>query len=323
MKKKTPAKRKTSPKGKASAPEFNFTRALMRGHVSYDATVGKWWEERAADEPHARAYRHAAEYTRDAVRAALARSKKKVASPLIVDFACGGGHYLLELARLMPEARIVGLDGSKKLLALTAARCEAAGIEAAVTTGDKAFEAKGPRVRLVRTNLPNFKLPQGKADAVAFVFPNIAPGPDDQALYDRNGYLNRADNAVGTMLARFREMDPEDEVSTEDPELRLDGMMTDRVLARNIRGFLKKGGTWIKVDYANALRSELTDLSQWRCLFSEAALEIPIKGLHSERLFKAGGNVFRRSTVILDVYHQTKDPSDKVGGYFITDFEAL
>ena len=68
----------------------------MRGHVSYDATVGKWWEERAADEPHARAYRHAAEYTRDAVRAALARSKKKVASPLIVDFACGGGHFLLE-----------------------------------------------------------------------------------------------------------------------------------------------------------------------------------------------------------------------------------
>src|SRR5690606_38806634 len=120
-------------------PDFDFTRALLRGHVSYDATVGKWWEERAADDAHRRAYRHAAEYTRDAVRKALKKSKVKVASPLIVDYACGGGHYLLELARLMPEARIVGLDGSKKLLALTAARCGAAGIAAEVTTGAKAF----------------------------------------------------------------------------------------------------------------------------------------------------------------------------------------
>lgn len=323
MKKKSAAKKNAK---KTSAPEFNFTRALARGHISYDATVGRWWEERSADDAHKRAYRHAAEYTRDAVRKALKASKKKVAAPLIVDYACGGGHYLLELARLMPEAHIVGLDGSKKLLALTAARCEAAGVTATVFADTKAadaFAAKGPRVRLLRTNLPNFKLPQGKADAVAFVFPNIAPGPKDQPIYDRNGYLNRADNAVGTMLARFREMDPEDEVSVEDPELRLDGMLTDRVLARNIRGFLKKGGTWIKVDYANALRSELTDLSQWRCLFAEGALEMPIKGFKSEHLFTLKGNDFRRSTVILDVYHQTKDPSDKTGGYFVTDFEAV
>ncbi|HLU70363.1 MAG TPA: class I SAM-dependent methyltransferase, partial [Fibrobacteria bacterium] len=200
-------------------PDFNFTRALLRGHVSYDATVGTWWESRAADTAHARAYRHVAEYTRDAVTAALKKAKPKNASPLIVDYACGGGHYLLELARLMPQARIVGLDGSRKLLALAAARCEAAGIDAALVPAEEAFAALGPRVRLVRTTLPNFKLPKGQADAVAFVFPNIAPGPNDQALFDRNGYLNRADTAVGTMLARFREMDPEDEVSTEDPEL--------------------------------------------------------------------------------------------------------
>lgn len=303
--------------------DFNFTRALARGHVSYDATVGTWWEHRSADDAHKRAYRHSAEHTRDSVRKALKRNKVKTSSPLIVDYACGGGHYLLELARLMPEARIVGLDGSKKLLALTAARCEAAGISAAITTGDKAFAPGGPRVRLVRTNLPNFKLPAGKADAVAFVFPNIAPGPDDQPLYDRNGYLNRGDAAVAKMLARFREMDPEDEVTTEKPALLFDGYMTERVLARNIRRFLKPGGLWIKVDYANALRSELTELSQWRCLFAECALETPIKGLQSEVLFKLRDNVFRKSSVILDVYHQTKDPSDKTGGYFITEFGAV
>jgi SAM-dependent methyltransferase len=309
--------------------DIDFTRALARGHVSYDATVGTWWEKQSADDAHKRAYRHAAEYTRDHLRKSLkakidgkAGAKAAPTSPLVVDYACGGGHFLLELARLMPEARIVGLDGSKKLLALTAARCEAAGITAAIVPGSKAFDAKGPRIRLVRTNLPNFKLPAGKADAVAFVFPNIAPGPDDQPLYDRNGYLNRADGAVAKLLARFREMDPEDEVTREKPDIAFDGYMTERVLSRNIRGFLKKSGLWIKVDYANALRNELTELSQWRCLFSECALELPIKGLKSEVLFNIRDNVFRRSSVILDVYHQTKDPSDKTGGYFITKFEA-
>src|SRR5690606_26322521 len=109
--------------------DFNFTRALLRGAVSYDATVGAWWESQAADEAHKRAYRHAAEYVRDTLR------KARVKSPLIVDYACGGGHFMLELLRLMPDARVVGLDGSKKLLALTAARCEAAGVDAAVLPG--------------------------------------------------------------------------------------------------------------------------------------------------------------------------------------------
>jgi SAM-dependent methyltransferase len=296
--------------------DFDFTRALARGHVSYDAKVGSWWEGRAADAPHARAYRHSAEYLRDALK------KAKVKAPVIVDYACGGGHFLMELARLIPDARIVGLDGSKKLLALTAARCEASGISAAIVNGSQAFAAGGPRVRLVRTNLPNFNLPKGKADAVAFVFPNIAPGPDDQPLYDRNGYLNRGDAAVAKMLARFREMDPEDEVTTDEPDILFDGYMTERVISRNVRALLKPKGLWIKVDYANALRSELTELSQWRCLFSECALEAPIKGLKSEVLFRIKDNVFRRSSVILDVYHQTRDPSDKTGGYFITKFEA-
>ncbi|HEX2613658.1 MAG TPA: class I SAM-dependent methyltransferase, partial [Fibrobacteria bacterium] len=128
--------------------EFDFTRALARGRASYDAKVGQWWELRAADAPHARAYRHTAEYLRDALR------KARVRSPLIVDFACGGGHFLLELARLIPDARIVGLDGSRKLLALSQARCEAAGISAAELPAAKAFAAGGPRVRLLRTNLP-------------------------------------------------------------------------------------------------------------------------------------------------------------------------
>jgi hypothetical protein len=217
----------------------------------------------------------------------------------------------------------VGLDGSKKMLALTMQRCALKGVSADLRPADLAFAPAGPQVRLVQTKLPNFKLPRGKADAVAFVFPNIAPSPSDQGLFDRNGYLNRADSVVGRMLARFREMDPEDEVTNEKPEFLFDGFMTERVLSRNIRGFLKKGGLWFKVDYANAPRAELSQLSQWRSLFSECALGEAIKEKKAEQLFALRGNDFRRSSVILDVYHQTKDPSDKTGGYFVTEFEAV
>ena len=297
--------------------KFDFNRALLRGHVCYDAGVGQWWESQAADGAHRSAYRTIAEYIRDKMQAA------KIKSPLIVDYACGGGFVLLQLAKLLPEARLVGLDGSKKLLALAQSRLEAQGVSCATLPAKDAFAAHGPRVRLIQTLLPNFKLPKGKADAVAFVFPNIAPGPDDQPLYDRNGYLNRADVAVAKMLARFREMDPEDEVTTEDPQILFDGYMTERVLARNVHGLLKPRGQWIKVDYANALRSELSDLSQRRHLFCECALESDVKGKYSEQLFALRDNVFRRSKVILDVYHQTRDESDKTGGYFITAFEGL
>ena len=297
--------------------EFDFTRALARGHVSYDATVGAWWDNQSTDKAHQRAYRHIAESVRDSVR------KKKIKSPLIVDYACGSGHFLIELAKLLPEARIVGLDGSKKMLGLTLQRCAHKGVSAETLPADLAFASAGPQVRLVQTKLPNFKLPQGKADAVAFVFPNIAPSPSDQGLFDRNGYLNRADSVVGQMLARFREMDPEDEVTNEKPEFLFDGYMTERVLSRNVRGFLKKGGLWFKVDYANAPRSELSQLSQWRSLFSECALGEAIKEKKAAQLFELRGNDFRRSTVILDVYHQTKDESDKTGGYFVTEFEAV
>lgn len=301
---------------KKKAPEFDFTRALARGHVSYDAGVGQWWESQAADLPHRRAYRWLAEYTRDKIRAA------KIKSPLIVDFACGGGFFLLQLADLLPEARLVGLDGSHKLLALAQARLQAKGVTCAALTGDEAFASKGPRVRLVQTKLPNFNLPQGKADAVAFVFPNIAPSTADLPVYDRNGFRNPKDVAVATLLSRYREMDPEDEVTKDDPATLYDGFLTDRVVARNIRSFLKPGGLWFKVDYANAARSELSQLTQWRSLFCEGALEEPIGEKSCDALFSLKDNVFKRSGVILDVYHQTKDPSDKTGGYFMTMFEA-
>jgi SAM-dependent methyltransferase len=293
-----------------------FEKHFKKGHRSYDSQVGDWWDWRATDGPHRAAYRHVI----DAMQRYY-RGKKKTPR-LLVDYACGGATFLTLLAQAFPKTRIVGLDGSKHMLRKAAERMEAQGFDAAVVDAEKAFESQGPRIRLAQTRLPNFKLKQGLCDGVAFVFPNITAVAADQPYYDKHGYKNPKDVAVGRMLARFREMDPEDEVGEVDPDERFDGLMTERVVARHIRSLLRKGSPWFKVDYANATRSVLSELTQQRSLFSECALEVPIKDKKSEVLFHYVKDEFKRSRVILDVYHQTRDPSDKTGGYFVTWFDA-
>ncbi len=297
--------------------KIDFDKALLKGRKCYDQEVGAWWDAQSTNAAHQKAYKNVCEHMAKELKG---HSK---ASPFILDYACGNGYLLSLLAQRLPKARIVALDGSSKMLGLAQARLEKLGIEAGWVSSARSFDSKGPRVRLVQCQLPNFKLPKGKADAAIFLFPNITFSSNDQDEYDRNGYKNRKDVAVCTVLARLREMDPEDETGVNVPQEQFDSLMTDRVIARNIRQALRKGGTWVKVDYANAAREELSELTQWRTLFSEGALEKPIKELTSERFFSYQGNTFYRSSVILDVFEQTGDPSDKTGGYFISAFKAI
>jgi SAM-dependent methyltransferase len=318
-------------KAKTQHDEIDFEKILLRGRKSYDSAVGDWWESRANNPSHRKAYGEIAAYMGSrCAKAGLApaglrtaASRRGGAAPrCIVDYACGSGHFLLALARRFPQARIVALDGSIKMLARAQARLAAAGHEAGFVDPKRSFDAAGPRIRLVETRLPNFSLPQGKADAVAFLFPNLTCGPNDQEYYDRHGYKRPDDVKVAKVLARLREMDPEDEVTTGDPVELLDGLMTERVIGRNIRGLLKPKGLWFKADYANARREELSHLTQLRTLFGEGALEAPVKDLYAKTFFRFLHHNFYRSQVILDVYHQTKDPTDKTGGYFVSAFEA-
>jgi SAM-dependent methyltransferase len=294
-----------------------FDKHFRRGHKSYDSQVGDWWEWRASDAPHRTAYKHV-------ISCMQGYFRRKGRTPrLLVDYACGSATFLAHLAEAFPKTRIVGLDGSKRMLERATERLAKSGLEADVIAVEKAFENQGPRIRMAQTRLPNFALPQGRCDGVAFVFPNIAAVPSDQPYYDKHGYKNAKDTVVGKMLARFREMDPEDEVSVIDPDERFDGLMTERVVARNIRGLLRKNFPWFKVDYANGYRRELAQLTQWRSLFTEGALSEPIKEKHSEVFFKYRKDEFKKSRVILDVFHQTNDPTDKTGGYFVTWFDAV
>ena len=295
---------------------IDFDNLLIKGVKSYEREVGDWWVKQSEDGAHRRAYDTIARH----VAATLAAGKLR--RPLVVDYACGNGRLLERLARHLPEARIVGLDGAKKLLALTAERLTALGHDAAVCTPRVAFGRAGPRIRLVHTLLPTFRMPRHQADAVVFCFPNITKADSDQALYDRHGYLNRPDTVVAKLLSRFREMDPEDEVETMSPEELLDDLLSNRVISRDLRALLKKRGGLVRVEYANGTREELSELSQWRFFFSEGALEQPVKDERAEAFFRFDGNRYYRSKVILDVYHQTRDESDKTGGYYIADYTA-
>ena len=295
---------------------IDFEKLFLKGRTSYDTAIGDWWDQQSCDGPHRKAYADVAAHGFDRMRAA------RIQPDLLVDYACGSGHFLAALAARFPKSRIIALDGSAKMLALAGERLAQAGHEADRVAKPRAFDARGPRIRLVETSLPNFSLPAGKAAAVFFVFPNLTPAPDDQEYYDRHGYKNRADGKVCTVLARLREMDPEDEVNTVKPKELYESLLTDRVVSRNLRGLLRKGGALFKVDYANAPREELSPLTHMRSLFVEGALEEPVKELRSEAFFRYVGNRFRRSQVILDVYHQTKDPTDRTGGYFVSEFTA-
>ena len=117
-------------------------------------------------------------------------------------------------------------------------------------------------------------------------------------------------------------MDPEDEVNTMKPAEMYEGLVTDRVISRNLRHLLKRGGSCFKVDYANAHRDELARCTHRRSLFVEGVWR-KRSGSSERGLLPLMGNDFHKCQVILDVYHQTKDPSDKTGGYFTSEFKAV
>ncbi len=296
---------------------IDFDKLFLKGHKSYDTAIGDWWEGQASNGAHRKSHLAVAEHVADRLKRAGKQPR------WLVDYGCGSGLFLTVLANRFPKARIVALDGSRKMLDRAAVRLALAGHDFGSVEPKDSFAARGPRVRLVKTPLPNFSLPAGKADAVIFLFPNLTPAPGDQKYYDKHGYKNRDDVKLCKVLARLREMDPEDETAKPDPEGMFDGLMTDRVISRNLRSLCKKGGACFKVDYANAHRDELSPLTHMRSLFVEGAMAEDWKGLKSEVFFRYVGNKFWRSQVILDVYHQTKDESDKTGGYFVSEFLAV
>ena len=281
---------------------INFDRELERGKVCYEEKVGRWWNAQALNGPHQAAYRRIADY----VREVAPRNPE-----LIVDYACGSGHFLRRLPRRFPKSKFLGLDGSA--LMLKKARDEVARLGKSVQQ----------RTELVRTALPNFSLPKGQADVVVFVFPNIVLSPRQATSIEAHRPKHRGTLRIAKYLATAREPDPEDETEKDDPETLLDTLLDDNVIAWHLRSLLKPGGLCIRTEYCESHRRDFSRLVRQRKAFEEGSLQFTLKGSANRRYFRYVRSRYFRSKVIEDVYHQTRDKDDNNGGYEITVLKAI
>lgn len=284
--------------------DIDFTKELCFGEETYDKRVGEWWLNRCADESHNVAYNAIADHIKDYLK----QRKKKPGK--IVDYACGCGPLLWRLGQRFKQSEIVGIDGSKLML------------QVAEQVLNIKCDGKLDRFELIEADLPNFELGV-KADVVIFCFPNICPRSDEQEYYDEHGAEHKEDRKVANYLAKTREPDPDEETLFEEAEQVENDLMDYKVIARNLRSLLKKNGLLFRIEYANAVRDDLTDLVQMRCSFGAGALDKKVNGHKAEQIFKLIDSTYYESDVIDDVHMQTGEDLGQEGGFHINVLRAL
>jgi SAM-dependent methyltransferase len=238
---------------------------------------------------------------------------------LLIDYACGSGVLLSKILKdSKSEIHVVGLDGSQKLLDDFKQN-----FFPTAFSNPSTETWSSNKVSLYQTTLPQFNLPE-IGDLCVWCFPNLIHDENHLDQYNDNGYQDQSWVNQAHKLAHFREMDPDecqDQDSTVDD--RLDEYLSQRVIHKNICGILKPKGLFVKIEYANCNRNELSDLTLMRSAFMEGTLAHTIKEHQTTPFFKLIHSEYHKSEVILDVYEQTKDETDKEGGFTINIFEKL
>ncbi len=280
--------------------QISFDHELSRGIETYNDRLGRWWHRQSADAAHGYAYRNIADF----IRAAYRRPPR-----LIVDYACGAGNLVSRLHRRFPGARLMGIDGSALLLGLARARL--------ARQGRSALQ----RTTLIETPLPNFEFGRVEAGLVVFVFPNIVPCSRGENGDGWARHLSRRDLEMAQTLAQLRA--PDSGSRREDPQSIYAALLRDRLVSWNLRRLVKRGGTCVRVEYGNAPRDEFPRLELTRTEFEEGSLQNEVEGKTVDRWFRVVASRYYRSGVMEDVFHQSRDESDRTGGYFITVLKAL
>ena len=279
------------------------------GTASYDHDEfgGKWWLERAKNGSHKRAYKTIAE-----VAAEYATKPPKV----IVDFACGPGFLLSQLAEVFPEATLIGIDESR--IMLDAAR--------EVLT-ERLGAERAARIQLVRQALPAFKFDIPKADIVCFSFPDFREDDDGKAIRrlkkkfpDDWKWSKKVQVEIDAEAAEEDDEDPHDMGDEER-------LFYDRCGMRSVRKLAKTGALMVRVDYAPGDLDTWADCYvtqfEWVCGCSVPPGKAKSRVHRREALFSRFlGCAYRKSKVMQDVYAQTKDEDDKVGGFAVSVFKA-
>lgn len=274
--------------------KIDFDCELSRGLAAYEDSLADWWKERAADRSHARAYRRIAGY----VGAAPAKAPR-----LILDYACGAGHLLARFSALFPRSRLIGLDGSSRLLDLARRRLSSPASVA------------GPRAELIETRLPLQDLPRFDADIAAFTFPNLVWS----GTGNPNRELSRGELTLARELARRGDCDE----AGEDPAVICRSLVLGRLVAQDLRAVLRSGGLCVRAEYARCPRDELLRTELMRAEFEEGSLDVRSGGATGRPWFRVVSAAYFRSLVIEDVDQQAGRPAHAPGGYVITVLRAV
>lgn len=273
--------------------KIDFTQTLASGLGAYNANVGQWWVQKTRNAAHAAAYTNIASHI---VQCAQRESG------LIVDYGCGTGLLMKRLVDVLPAWKFLGIDGSKEML------------RGAETWARTTRNSRPASIEFRLAKLPDFSVSTPKANIIVFTFPNIVSVASERRQFEE---IFPKDRDVARCLAM------EQEGAGEGFEALYDSLFMSRVVARNLRRLLRKGGLCVRVDYSQGARHELGRFDKLSTLFEEGSLNTRQSRLKPQRFFELIYSLYYPSAVIRDVYDQTKDKDFLEGGYLVSLLQAI
>jgi SAM-dependent methyltransferase len=282
--------------------KVDFEKELRTNFRGYNTTLTRWWNIRACNKSHCIAYRNIANYVTTHV---------DLIPSLVIDYGCGTGRLLGEIAVRFVDTKFIGIDGSSAML----------------KTAKTYLKNKAPdllnRIKLLKAPLPIRLLLGKRADLVTFTFPHILSNLYDLDLNSFLELLTYGEIENAMILAEDKGMEEvSNEYSDEDPDL-LQSLLVNRVISKNLRSLVKRGGYCLRVELANARREEFPEIFQKRFSFQEGSLDKSLSDQSVQQPFELVRSEYHRSKVMEDAYEQTGDESDRKGGYWISLLRAL
>jgi SAM-dependent methyltransferase len=282
--------------------KVDFEKELRTNFRGYNTTLTRWWNIRACNKSHCIAYRNIANYVTTQV---------DLVPSLVIDYGCGTGRLLGEIAVRFVDTKFIGIDGSSAML----------------KTAETYLKNKTPdllnRIKLLKAPLPIRLLLGKRADLVTFTFPHILSNLYDLDLNSFLELLTYSEIENAMILAEDKGMEEvSNEYNDEDPDL-LQSLLVNRVISKNLRSLVKRGGYCLRVELANARREEFPEIFQNRFSFQEGSLDKSFADESLQQPFELVRSEYHRSKVMEDAYEQTGDESDRKGGYWISLLRAL
>lgn len=282
--------------------KVDFEKELRTNFRGYNTTLTRWWNIRACNKSHCIAYRNIANYVTTHV---------DLIPSLVIDYGCGTGRLLGEIAVRFVDTKFIGIDGSSAML----------------KTAKAYLKNIAPdllnRIKLLKAPLPIRLLLGKRADLVTFTFPHILSNLYDLDLNSFLEHLTYSEIENAVILAEDKGMEEvSNEYTEEDPDL-LQSLLVNRVISKNLRSLVKRDGYCLRVELANAKREEFPEIFQKRFSFQEGSLDKSLSDQSIQQPFELVRSEYHRSKVMEDAYEQTGDESDRKGGYWISLLRAL